>query len=353
MNKYLSILSSPFKYDKVLWGAFVAILALHVYAMNYSIMTSIVVFALALGISVLIAHVPARYYKAVAPVLYTLTMLFMLCSVFMSDSQLNVWMKVGNVTFNPRSFAGLTTVLTTSVILTNKHISAVRRYIYALLAVSFYLNILAIMDIGRTFSIMFAITMALYICNVARKKLTYIMIVAGVTSVLLFGGILLFGKTSYERNSENIMERSVFLKRVDNWKERIIEVQPQKQSSTLAIEERSFDAMSASSSVVILTCVLLLTVIVVFRTKFKLRNQKTKFVILTGIGCACILFTDTVCCVCLPYLRNTSEYSLVITSCLFGMVISCIGSPNKCVNHSSVNNRKNSLKNTIIQLLED
>lgn len=352
MNK-LSIFSSPFKYDKILWGAFVAILALHVYAKSYSIMTSIAIFALSLGISVLIAHVPARYYKAVAPVLYTVTLLMMLGSVFMPDYLFNVWMKVGNVTVNPRCFAGLTTVLIASVILSNEHISVVRRSVYALVAVSLYLNILAIMDVGRTFSITFAIALALYICNIARKKLTHIMIVAGVTSVLLFGGILLLGKTSYERNSENIMERSDFLKRVDNWKERIIEVQPEKRSSTLTVEEYGFDVMSTSNSVVILTYVLLLTGFVVFRTKVKLRDQKSQFVILTGVGCACVLFTDTICCICLPYLCNSSEYSLVITSCMFGMVISCIGSRNKCVNHASDNNKQNSLKNTIIQLLED
>lgn len=353
MNTNLSIFSSPFKYDKILWGAFVAILALHVYAMSYSFMISIAIFALALGISVLIAHVPARYYKAVAPVLYTLTLLMMLCSVLLSDSPFNVWMKVGNVTVNPRCFAGLTTVLTTSVILSNEHISMVRRSVYALVAVSLYLNILAIMDIGRTFSITFAIALALYICNIARKKLTHIMIVASVASVMIFCAILLFGKTSGKRSSEHITERSVFLKRVDNWKERIIEVQPEKKSSTLTVEEYGFDVMSTSNSVVILTSVLLLTGIVVFRTKVKLRDQKSQFVILTGVGCACVLFTDTICCICLPYLCNSSEYSLVITSCMFGMVISCIGSRNKCVNHASVNNKQNSLKNTIIQLLED
>lgn len=353
MNNKLSIFTAPFKSDKILWVSFVSILALHVYACGYSFMLSTAIIASALTISVLVAHIPPRYYKVVAPILYSVTLLLMLLTFVMSDSQYNLWMSIGTITVNPRWFAGLTTVLISSLLLTNEHVPAVRRHVYAVVAVALYLNTLAIMDVIRALCIAIAISTALFICNMARRKLCEGIIGLGVVFVLLFGGVVLFGKTSSEKSEEHITERTVILKRVDNWKERITDIQSEKQQSISPIGNNDEDK-NREDSILLVASLLLFSGFVAFRATVKLKHHNSQYVRFTGVACACMLFTDTICFLYVPYACNTAEYSLVITSCMFGTVISCIGSSNKYENQSSVLlYQQSSLKDILKQLLED
>lgn len=293
-----------FKHSPFLLAGLV-MLTSFIYLGNFDPVMNVALFVAAVACVTLIANIPVRFMKAVAPVLYCVSLIFLVLTTILPDTLSLQGFE--SVSIEPRWLVSISLILTLPTIIVNDGLKKTHKEIYVMTTTFLLLSLLATKDLMFSIVLGFSVTVAVYICGIARKKVNVILFLFVLCYGMVLGGIMLFGKTHTEISNEVLVERSQTLQRVDHWKEIMILGTQQENVDLVQPDQLAFLPVA-------LGC------LVLFLTARKLRDSK-QFLKLTAVAAACAVITIAFGS---AMERMVSGSTIITVSILYGIIMSCL-----------------------------